>query len=97
MATMLINARCYLTLVVETILELKKKMIRQHREILRLTPFAHFMDVMPVMQERGVLGAILQVYNKIGESMLPFKVEDVELILGLRCDGDIVSSKYERV
>lgn len=28
--------------------------------------------------------------------MLPFRTEDVELVLGVLCDGDIVSFKNER-
>lgn len=89
--------------IVETILELKKQMNRWYWKILCRTPFTHFTDVSLVMQERRVLDALLQVYNdrnqhfKIGESILPFKVEDVALILGLCCDGDIVSFKHKMV
>lgn len=65
--------------------------------------FGHLMDVTPVMQEKGVLDALLQVYDdrnqcfKIRESMLPFMEEDVALILDLDYDGDIVSFTYERI
>ncbi|KAH7679049.1 hypothetical protein IHE45_06G033800 [Dioscorea alata] len=102
MATTLVNARCYLAPVVETVSKLKKHMHKQHWDILRWTPFGHFMDITPVLQERGVLDAVLQVYDEkkqafqIGQSLLPFRAEDVALILGLRCDGDIVSFKHEK-
>ncbi|KAH7672129.1 hypothetical protein IHE45_09G032900 [Dioscorea alata] len=65
-------------------------------------PFGHFIDVTPMLQERGVLDVILQVYNEkkqgfqIRQSLLVFRAEDVTLILGLRCDGDIVSFKNEK-
>lgn len=55
------------------------------------------MDIKPVLQERGVLNVLMQVYDdrnmryKIGESMLLFRIEDVPLILDLRYDRDIVS------
>lgn len=103
MMTVLVNARCYLALVVEMILELRKEMSKHHWEILRGMPFGHLMNVAPMMQERVVLDALLQVYDnhnqhfKIRGSMLPFNTEDVALILDLRCDGDIASFKHERV
>lgn len=103
MTTTLANTRCYLVHVVKMISELKKQMNRQHQEILRGTPLPHFMDMAPVMQDKGVLNALLQVYDnrnqrfKLGESILSFRVEDVALILGLYYDEDIVSFKNERV
>ncbi|KAH7672124.1 hypothetical protein IHE45_09G032500 [Dioscorea alata] len=101
-ASTLVNARCYLAPVVETLTELKKEINRCHWEILRRTLFSHIMDVALVKQERGVFDVLLQVYDdgnqwfRIVESTLPFREEDVALILGLRCNGDIVSFKHER-
>lgn len=46
--------------------------------------------------------ALLHVYDgrnqqfRIGETMLPFRVEDVALVLVVRYDGDVVSFKHER-
>lgn len=103
MATTLVNARCYLAHIVEMISTLRKEMHMRHWEILRGTSFGHLMDDASIIQERGVLDALLQVYDnrnqrfKIGESILPFKAEDVALILGLCCEGDIVSFKHKRV
>jgi len=60
------------------------------------------MDVTPVLQERGVLDAVLQVYDdkkqgfQIGQSLLAFRAEDVAIILGLCCDRDIVFFKHEK-
>lgn len=33
-------------------------------------------------------------YFNIGKSTLTFRPEDVAFIMGLRCEGDIVSFKY---
>lgn len=60
-----------------------------HWEILRHTLFSHLMDIEPIVQERSVLDALMQVFDErskkfnLGDSHLQFRVKDVSLILGL--------------
>ena len=55
------------------------------------------MEVELVKQERGVMDALMQMYNnriqhfRIGESTLVFMPKDVACTMGLRCDRDVVS------
>ena len=63
MATSLVNTRCYLAPVIATVIGLKDHMSRRHWEILRGTPFAHLMEVEPLTQKRGVLDALMQMYD----------------------------------
>lgn len=63
MAAIPVNTRCYLNPIVEMITELKKQMNKQHWEILHKIPFAHFMDVTPMLQERGLLNTLLKAYD----------------------------------
>lgn len=80
--------------------KLKPRMTRRQWEILQGTPFAHLMEVNPILQERVVLDALMQIYDgriqcfKIGESTFTFRPDDVALIMG--CEGDIVSFKHEK-
>ncbi|KAH7669014.1 DsbB-like protein [Dioscorea alata] len=57
------------------------------------------MDLELITQERPVLDMLIQVFDgrikmfKLGYSYLQFRLEDVALILGLRCDGDAINFK----
>ncbi|XP_039140409.1 protein MAINTENANCE OF MERISTEMS-like [Dioscorea cayenensis subsp. rotundata] len=98
----LVNGRCYLVPVVDTINQLKKMMTRRHWDILRRTPFSHLMDIEPIVQERSVLDALMQMFDErsntfhLGDSFLQFKAEDVSLILGLQCDGTAIDFKRKK-
>lgn len=56
--------------------------------------FALLTEIQPVLQEKGLLDALMQRYDerlqkfKIGESLLSFRLEDVAIILSLQCNGD---------
>ncbi len=102
MAVNLVNGRCYLTPVCETLNELKAHMNSQHWDIIRRTPFAALTEIEAVLQERPLLDSLLQRYDgrtnkfRIGASLLSFSPQDVGLILGLRCDGDAVVFKKKK-
>lgn len=95
-AVNLVNGRCYLIAIVETIDELKAHMSSRHWEIIHLTPFVALIEIEPLLQERFLLDTLLQRYDersqkfKIGERLLSFRVKDITIILGLRCAGDVV-------
>ncbi|KAH7672208.1 hypothetical protein IHE45_09G039600 [Dioscorea alata] len=68
-------------------------MTRRHWGILKQTPFSHLMDIEPIVKERNILDALMQVFDertrtfKLGESHLHLRAEDVSLLLGLKCEG----------
>lgn len=64
MATNLVNGRCYLVPIVSTLSELKNHMTRKHWELLNKTPFVSLMDIEPIIQERVVLDALMQLYDE---------------------------------
>ncbi|XP_039137837.1 uncharacterized protein LOC120275360 isoform X2 [Dioscorea cayenensis subsp. rotundata] len=98
----LVNGRCHLAPLVSTLDELKKHMSQRHWEIIRMTPFSPLLDLHPIVQERGLLDGILQLFDdptntfKIGKSHVTFRPEDVSLILGLPCYGTVVKFKRQK-
>ena len=54
---------CYLAIIVSTLTKLKNHMSQRRWEVLHGIPFAHLMEVEPVMQDRGVLDTLMQMYN----------------------------------
>ena len=82
--------------------ELKKHMIQRHWELLSKMPFASLMDIEPVIQEKVILDAFMQLYDKcnnrskISETWLSFKAEDVALFSGLHCNGIVVDFKRQK-
>ncbi|KAH7665801.1 hypothetical protein IHE45_13G057600 [Dioscorea alata] len=102
MANNLVNGKCYYVPIVKTFSELKPRMSGRHLETIKRTPFATLIEIEEVMQERGLLGTLMQRYDdrsrkfRISESLLSFRLGDVVITLNLRCDGDMVVFKKKK-
>ncbi|KAH7690184.1 hypothetical protein IHE45_02G028900 [Dioscorea alata] len=98
----LVNGRCYLAPLVDTIHELRDKIMLRHWDILKRTPFSHLMDIEPIVQERSILDALMQAFDertrtfKLGESHLHFRDKDVSLLLGLKMEEEYFTKSVDR-
>lgn len=64
MVVNLVNGRCYLVSIVETMVDLMAYMSGRHWKIIRRTSFATLTKIELVLQERGLLDALLQWYSE---------------------------------
>ncbi|KAK1291739.1 hypothetical protein QJS10_CPB17g00365 [Acorus calamus] len=89
-----LNMRCYPTKFLKIVQKLELQ--ERHMKAMNRTPFGHFLKMPNLLCERIILEESCAVWEKgrkgfkLGNSIIPFKVSDCALILGLSSYGDIV-------
>ncbi|KAK1311228.1 hypothetical protein QJS10_CPA08g01048 [Acorus calamus] len=89
-----LNMRCYPTKFLKIVQKLELQ--ERHMKAMNRTPFGHFLKMPNLLCERTILEESCGVWEKgrkgfkLGNSIIPFKVSDCALILGLSSHGDIV-------